>query len=335
MFRFALFGAGFIGKVHGDNLLRHPKAELVYVYDINADAAQQAAARFHCQVAPAPEVIWQDNAIDAVVIASSTHTHAALLAEAAAANKAVLCEKPIDLDLARVKDVVTQVAQARIPVALGFSRRFDASHQALYRAVRAGDIGRLELLLLTNRGPTPPPISYIKVSGGQLRDQTIHFFDLARWLAHDEVTSVYAQGACLVDPAIGEAGDIDTSVVVLTFASGAMATIDSSRRSPYGYDERLEAFGSEGLVVSERKPVAHVSHFVRGKTFHQPMYAGWFERMEPTFFAELDAFITALESGASPSPSLLDGLKAQLIAEAALRSLGSGRSETVETWEPL
>lgn len=332
--RFALFGAGFIGKVHGDNLVRHPKADLIYVYDVNSDAAQQAAARFNCKAAVSPEEIWQDDTIDAVVIASSTNTHAALLAEAAVAKKAVLCEKPIDLDLARVKDVVTQVKQAGIPVALGFSRRFDESHQALYQAVRAGEIGRLELLQLTNRGPTPPPVSYIRVSGGQLRDQTIHFFDLARWIAQDEVTTVYARGACLVDPAIGEAGDIDTSVAVLTFASGAIATIDSSRRTAYGYDERAEAFGSDGLVVSERKPTAHVSHFARGKTFHQPMYAGWFERMEPTFFAELDAFITALERNTSPSPSLVDGLKAQLIAEAAVRSLSSARAEVVEVWEP-
>jgi myo-inositol 2-dehydrogenase / D-chiro-inositol 1-dehydrogenase len=334
MIRFALFGAGFIGTVHAANIVKHPDAELVYVYDANSETAKKAAGRFGGQVATSPEQIWNAKDVDAVLIASSTNTHANLLSQAADAKKAVLCEKPIDLELNRVKDVVTKVVRAGIPVGLGFSRRFDGNHLAVHDAVHSGEVGKLELMHLTSRGPTPPPISYVKVSGGQLRDQTIHFFDLARWIAGDDVVSVYAKGACLIDPAIGEAGDVDTSVVVLTFKRGAICTIDSSRRAAYGYDERIEAFGAKGLVISERKPTANVTHYSADKAIHQGTYAGWFERMEPTFYAELGAFVKALQTKTEPSPSLLDGLKAQLIAEAAVKSLSTGKTEVVEEWQP-
>lgn len=334
MIRFALFGAGFIGTVHATNIVKHPDAQLTYIYDANPDVAKKGVERFGGQVATSPEQIWNAKDVDAVLIASSTNTHADLLSQAADAKKAVLCEKPIDLELNRVKDVVTKVVRARIPVGLGFSRRFDTNHLAVHDAVKNGDVGRLELMHLTSRGPTPPPISYVKVSGGQLRDQTIHFFDLARWIASDEVASVYAKGACLIDPAIGEAGDVDTSVVVLTFKNGAICTIDSSRRAAYGYDERIEAFGSKGLVISERKPTANVTRYSGDKAIQQGTYAGWFERMEPTFYAELDAFIKAVQNKQSPSPSISDGLKAQLIAEAAVKSLSTGKTEIVEEWQP-
>ncbi len=331
--KFGLFGAGFIGTVHAGNLTKHPDAELVYVYDAHAETAAKAASTFGCRVAAAPDEIWNSD-VDAVLIASSTNTHADLLAQAADAGKAVLCEKPIDLDLARVKAVVSKVTRAGIPISIGFSRRFDTNHKLLHDAVQCGEVGKVELMHLTTRGPTPPPIAYVKVSGGQLRDQTIHFFDLARWLAADEVDSVYAKGACLIDPAIGAAGDIDTSVVVLNFRGGAICTIDSSRRAAYGYDERLEVFGSDGLVISERKPTANVTRYGGDKAVQQGTYAGWFERMEGSFYTEIDAFVTALQGGVKPSPSLDDGLKAQLIAEAAVTSLHTQQVVPVEQWEP-
>ena len=332
MMRFALFGAGFIGAVHAANIVKHPEAELVYIYDANSEVANKGVERFGGQVAT-PEQIWNSD-VDVVLIASSTNTHADLLSQAADAKKAVLCEKPIDLELNRVKDVVSKVVHSGIPVGIGFSRRFDTNHLAVRKAVQNGEVGKLELMHLTARGPTPPPISYVKVSGGQLRDSTIHFFDLARWISGDEVVAVYAKGACLIDPEIGKAGDVDTSVCVMTFKSGAICTIDSSRRAAYGYDERIEAFGSEGLLISERKPTANVTRYAGDKAIQQGTYAGWFERMEPTFYEELDAFIKAVQNKTSPSPSLIDGLKAQLIAEAAVKSLSSGKTEMVEDWSP-
>lgn len=334
MLRFALFGAGFIGSAHAANLARHLGTELGVVVDVVAENAEALARRHGAAASTDPEAVWEDPTIDAVLIASSTDTHAALLTRAAETGKAALCEKPIDLDLERVKGVARAVATAGVPVGIGFSRRFDPDHAALQRAVAAGEIGRVELMQLSARGPTPPPISYVKVSGGQLRDQTIHQFDLARWIAGDEVVSVYARGACLIDPAIGAAGDVDTSVVVLSFAGGAMAMLDSSRRAAYGYDERIEAFGSEGLLISERKPTGNVTRY-RGERSERPgLHPGWFERIEASFYAELDAFVTALDAGEPPSPSIADGIRAQLIAEAAVRSLSSGRAEPVEAWEP-
>ena len=261
MIKFALFGAGFIGKIHGANIAKHPQAELAYIYDVNAAAAEQLAAQLGSTVAASPEEIWASD-VDAVLIASSTNTHAELLSGAIQAGKPTYCEKPIDLDIHRVKDVVQQAQQTDLPILVGFSRRFDANHCGVRQALQNGEIGKLEMMHITSRGPQPPPLSYVKVSGGQLRDQTIHFFDMLRWLAGEDPVEVYATGAALIDPAIGEAGDVDTSMVILKFASGALCHIDCSRRADYGYDERVSC-----LVQKEwRSQVANLvvrSHFIK------------------------------------------------------------------------
>ncbi len=215
MINFAIFGAGFIGKVHANNIHNHPRATLRYVYDVNPEAAAKFNAQFGAEVVASPDVIWTAHDVDAVLIASSTNTHADLLNAALDAGKPVFCEKPIDLDIERVKNVARKAKGKDIPIAIGFSRRFDADYGELQARFHQGEIGKLEMLHLTSRGPTPPPISYVKVSGSQLRGQTIHFFDLAAWIAGDLPTEVYTAGACLVDPAIGEAGDIDTSMLTL------------------------------------------------------------------------------------------------------------------------
>jgi myo-inositol 2-dehydrogenase/D-chiro-inositol 1-dehydrogenase len=187
---------------------------------------------------------------------------------------------------------------------------------------------------LTSRGPQPPPISYVKVSGGQLRDQTIHFFDMACWLAGETPVEVYATGAALVDPAIGEAGDVDTSLIILRMESGAFCHIDNSRRSAYGYDERIEVFGAEGMVQSNRKPVREVALYKGQQVISEGLHAGWFERMQPSFALALDAFISSLEGNPTPYPTLHDGLRAQLIAEAAVESLHTNKPVKIEYWQP-
>ncbi|MBI1877760.1 MAG: inositol 2-dehydrogenase [Chloroflexi bacterium] len=335
MIKFALFGAGFIGTVHGGNIAAHPRAELQYIYDVNIAAAEQLAARLGAKVASSPEEIWAADEVGAVLIASSTNTHADLLSEAVKANKAVYCEKPIDLNIERVKAVVQEAHQAKAPIFMGFSRRFDPNHLGVREAVQNGDIGKVELMHLTSRGPQPPPISYVKVSGGQFRDQTIHFFDLACWIAAEDPVEVYATGAALVDPAIGEAGDIDTSMLILTMPSGALCHIDNSRRSAYGYDERIEVFGSHGMVQSERKRTREVALYTNTKIVSDGLHPGWFERLEPSFALALDAFIISLEQGVSPSPSLLDGLRAQMIAEAAVESLQTHQPVKITYWQPV
>src|SRR5256884_4626684 len=221
MMKFALFGAGFIGKVHANNIAAHPRAELQYVYDVNTEAAEQVASRLGAHIASSQEEIWAADDVDAVLIASSTNTHADLLSRAIQARKPAYCEKPIDLNMERVKAVVQEAYHTNIPIMIGFSRRFDSNHLGVREAIEEGKIGKVEIMELTTRAQEPPPISYVKVSGGQLRDQTIHFFDLACWLADEAPVEGYAAGAGLVDPAIGEGGGVDNPNPLLRMAGGA------------------------------------------------------------------------------------------------------------------
>src|SRR5579875_307796 len=334
MVKFALFGAGFIGKVHASNIAANSRSTLQYVYDVDTHTAEQVAGRYGAKVASTPEEAWAADDVDAVLIASSTNTHAMLLSGAIKARKPAYCEKPIDLDIERVKTVVQEAAHSNVPIMIGFSRRFDANHLGVREAIQAGKIGKIEMMHLTSRGPQPPPISYVKVSGGQFRDQTIHFFDLACWLADQAPLEVYACGAALVDPAIAEAGDIDTSMLILRMPDGALCHIDNSRRSAYGYDERIEVFGSEGMVQSRRKPTREVSLYTDTKVISDGLHSGWFERLAPSFALALDTFISAIEGQDVAYPSLLDGLRAQLIAEAALESLHTNRPVKIDYWQP-
>lgn len=334
MIKFALFGTGLIGKVHANNIAAHPRATLQYVYDINTQAAQEVAAKLGARVAASPEEIWATHDVDAVLIASSTNTHADLLRGAVKAKKPVYCEKPIDLNIERVKAVVQEASSANVPIMIGFSRRFDSNHRGVREAIQSGEIGKIEMMQLTTRAQEPPPISYVKVSGGQFRDQTIHFFDLICWLADEAPVEVYAAGAVLVDPAIGEAGDVDTSMLILRMPGGALCHIDNSRRTAYGYDERIEVFGSKGMVQSLRKPTREVALYTGTKMISAGLHPGWFERFEPSFAQALDAFISALEGKQTSYPSLMDGLRAQLIAEAAVDSLHKHQPVKITYWQP-
>jgi myo-inositol 2-dehydrogenase/D-chiro-inositol 1-dehydrogenase len=332
--KFALFGTGLIGKVHANNIAAHPRATLQYVYDINTKAAQQVAAQLGARVALSPEEIWTADDVDAVLIASSTNTHADLLSSAVKARKPVYCEKPIDLNIERVKVVVQEAYATNVPIMIGFSRRFDTNHLGVREAIQNGEIGKVEMMQLTTRAQEPPPISYVKVSGGQFRDQTIHFFDLICWLADDAPVEVYAAGSVLVDPAIGEAGDVDTSMLILRMPGGALCHIDNSRRTTYGYDERIEVFGSKGMVQSNRKPTREVSLYTGTKVVSAGLHPGWFERFEYSFALALDAFISALEGKQISYPSLMDGLRAQIIAEAAVESLHMNQPVKIIYWRP-
>ena len=333
MIKFAQFGAGFIGKIHGANIANHPSAELTYIYDVDTAAAEQLAAQLGAQVAASPEEIWASD-VDAVLIASSTNTHADLLGKAIQAGKPTYCEKPIDLDIQRVKDVVRQAQNTDLPILVGFSRRFDSNHLGIREALQRGEIGKLEMMHITARDPKPPALSYVKVSGGQYRDQTIHFFDMLRWLAGEDPVEVYATGAALVDPAIAEAGDVDTSMLILKFPSGALCHINCSRRTGYGYDERVELFGSQGMLVSRRKPRREVTVYKGESAISEGLHPGWLERMEPTFHQALDALIKVMQGKQMEYPTLIDGLKAQIIAEAAVESLRTNQPVKIKYWSP-
>ena len=326
--RVALLGAGFIGAVHARNLAAHPAVEFVGVYDVDAERAAQVAD------VSGVGVIGIDAALDpavadAVLIASSTDTHADLLGRAASAGLAVLCEKPIDLDLARAIDTVERAEATGCVAMVDFNRRFDADYAALHAAVTAGDIGEVEFVQMTTRGPVVPPISYLAVSGGQMRDQTVHFFDLARWITGMDPVSVFASGSVVTDPRVADVGDLDLSLVTLRMPTGALVSIDSARRTAYGYDERIEVMGSAGLIEAGRQQTGSITRFGAGHAIVDGLHPGWFERVADTYGRALDHFVSAVSSGEDIGPTLSEALKAQAIAEAATRSLTSGRLETI------
>ncbi|HET7399911.1 MAG TPA: Gfo/Idh/MocA family oxidoreductase [Intrasporangium sp.] len=329
MQRFALIGAGFIGSVHAANLAANPHVDFALVYDVDQRRAEQLADLHGARAATDLDQTFDPDQVDAVFIASSTHTHAENLRRAADAGVAALCEKPIDLDLAHAVDVVGYATERNARAMVNFNRRFDRDYVELRRVVDSGEIGEVELIQLTSRGPAMPPLSYIEVSGGQMRDQTVHFFDLARWIAGVDPVEVFATGSTLAEPRLADYGDVDTSAVVLRLPTGALVQIDSTRRTGYGYDERVEVLGSTGLVEARRQRAGAVSRYTAGRVVDDGLHAGWFERVRPTYGAALAHFVTALENDQVIAPSLDDGLKAQAIAEAATRSLATGKSEPI------
>ena len=329
MTRVALLGAGFIGTVHAANLAADPRVDFVAVYDVDAERARAVADRHGASVAASTAEVMDGEQVDAVLIASSTPTHAPLLRAAAEAGLAAYCEKPIDLDLATALEVVEDVLGSGVAAMVGFNRRFDRDYAELRRLVAAGEVGEVELVQLSSRGPAVPPLAYVAGSGGQMRDQTIHFFDLARWVTGLEPVGVFVAGAALAEPRLRELGDVDTSVALLTLENGALVQIDSVRRTGYGYDERIEVFGSEGMVEARRHRTGSVARYRADRVVEDGLPAGWFERVRPTYAAALDHFVTSLRDGTPPSPSLQDGLRAQAIAEAATRSLTRGAQQPV------
>jgi myo-inositol 2-dehydrogenase/D-chiro-inositol 1-dehydrogenase len=321
MLNVGLLGAGRIAGVHATAISTNPGSRLVAVSDINADAAAKLASQYGAE-ARETEAILNDTAIHAVLIATSTDTHSDLIEQAVAAGKAVLCEKPVDLSLARAQ--ACQKAVAGKPVMIGFNRRFDPNFAALKTALDAGEIGKAELLSITSFDPAPPPVSYIKVSGGLFRDMMIHDFDMANFLMGSAPVMVSAVGSSLVDPAIGAAGDVDTAVVTLTYADGRLAVIKNSRRAVYGYDQRVELLGSEGLLQAQNMlENTVVKSTTAGVTGAKPTYF-FLERYMPAYALEWAGFVAALANGKALPVTLDDGVAALAMAEAATQSLKSG-----------
>ena len=322
--RFGLLGAGRIGKVHAKAVTGNAKAKLVAVADAMAPAAKAIADQYGCEVRSV-EAILAARDIDAVVICTPTDTHADLIEAFVKAGKAVFCEKPIDLSLARVKACLSVVRAAKGTLMVGFNRRFDPHFMAVRAEIAKGTVGVVEMVTITSRDPGPPPIDYIKRSGGIFRDMTIHDFDMARWLLGEEVAEVSAMAAVLVDPAIGAAGDSDSVQVMLKTASGKMAVISNSRRATYGYDQRIEVHGSKGVVSAEnQRPVS--IEVATGAGYTRPALHDFFmTRYTEAYAAEIGAFIDAVTAKTAAAPSGEDGLLALALAEAALLSVKLGR----------
>ncbi len=322
-FTFCQFGAGRIGAIHAGNIAASERAELRYVVDVNEDAARALTDK--CGGRPASmEEALADPAIDAVLIASPTDTHANLIEAAALAGKAIFCEKPIDLDIARVDHAADIIAQTGVVALIAFNRRFDPTLGGLGEAVRRGDVGEVETVIITSRDPAPPPIDYITVSGGLFLDMMIHDFDMAHWILGEVPHEVFARGAVLVDPEIGKAGDVDTAVVTLTTKSGKMCHISNSRRSVYGYDQRIEAFGSKGMIQAGNRNANSLTSWTSDTISHDKPLHFFLERYEAAYRNEMSHFLDCLEGKATPMVGMEEGRVALVLGLAAKQSMASG-----------
>lgn len=330
MTRIALLGCGRIGRMHADIIAAHPRATLAGVFDVHAPSAQEVSEKHGVPAWQTPEAAFASGA-DAVLIATPTATHVDFIKAGVAAGMAVLCEKPVDLDLARARACAAAVADATSPIMIGFCRRFDPGHRAARAAHRDGRLGDLHQVVITSRDPGMAPDSYIESSGGIFRDMTIHDLDLARFMLDEEVTHVTATGARLVNPALMErCGDFDTVTAILTTASGKQAIITNSRQAAYGYDQRVELFGSGGMALSDNHREHAAQVWGPGFTGQAaPLQHFFIERYRAAFDAEIDNFVDAIEGGA-PEVTLDDGVKALALAEACFRSIAEGCTIAVE-----
>ncbi len=324
--RIAVLGTGRIGAMHAELLSEQVAgAKLAAVHDIEATHAQPVAERLGVQAARSAEELYESAEVDAIAICTSTDTHVDAIVAAAAAGKAIFCEKPISLELEEVDRALAAVEESGVFFQVGFNRRFDPAHQSVHDAVTAGTIGDVHLVRISSRDPAPPPLEYELHSGGLFLDMTIHDFDMARYVTGSEAAEVFARGAVRITPELHELGDVDTAVVTLVHASGAITVIDNSRQAVYGFDQRVEAFGSLGMAASEN-PLAHTG-LVRTKDGTQAATLPYFflERYVPSYLRQWHAFVRALRDGLPSPVGGADGRAPLAIGLAAFRSHREGR----------
>lgn len=321
----ALFGAGRIGKIHAGNLARHPHTQLRYVVDVHQPSADALAAQHGATVAGVDEAL-ADADVAAVVIGSSTDTHADLIMRAAAAGKAIFCEKPVDLDVARARACAEAVKRAGVTCMIGFQRRFDPTFAALKQRLDAGEIGTPEVLIVTSRDPGPPPASYIAHSGGVFKDMLIHDFDIFRWILGGEAVSVHATGGCPNMPEVAAAGDISHAAVTLRTRDGALCQINTSRRAAYGYDQRFEVLGSKGLLQAGNVRPTEVVAWSSDAISSDKPEAFFLERYRAAYALEIEHFFDALVNGAPVRTTIEDGIKALELAQLATQSWREGKA---------
>ena len=325
MIRFALFGAGRIGKMHAENLVKRADSKLVYVVDSKPEAAKALAEPLGAKQATA-EKAFSDKNVDAVLIASSTGSHADLSIAAAQAGKAIFCEKPVDLTLPKVEACIKAVKKAKVPMFVGFNRRFDPSFRNLKQRLDAGAIGKLEQVIITNRDPGLPDLRFLASSGGLFLDFTIHDFDMARWLLGEDPVEVFAWGAVLVDPRVRTEGkDIDTAMLLLRTKSGKMCHINNTRRAVYGYDQRIEVFGSKGMLRAENLTPTSVERFGAQATSGDNPWPNFQTRYDAAYAAEMASFIHSVEKKKPAEIPPEDSRKVLLLCEAALQSSQTGK----------
>lgn len=324
--RIGVIGAGRIGKLHAKNLVnRVPDAEVAAISDVYLDSAKTLGESLGVtKVYEDYKLILEDKDIDAVFICSSTDTHSSISLEAAKAGKHIFCEKPIDHELDKIQAVLKEVEKSGVKYQVGFNRRFDRNFKHVQEVVKSGQIGDVHIVKVTSRDPLAPPIEYVKVSGGIFVDMTIHDFDMVRFLSGSEVTEVSAVGTCLVNKAIAEAGDVDTCIITLKFANGALGVIDNSRQAVYGYDQRIEVFGSKGQIMADNETANNTTLYTSdGVQKEKPLYF-FLERYNEAFIQEEIEFVNACLNNVQTSVGAFDGLQPVLIAIAAKKSYEQG-----------
>jgi len=331
MIKFALLGAGRIGKMHAQNIIENPNCKLVVVYDINSKNANNVAKLNNSKIANSPEEAINDNEVNAVFIASTTTTHINFIILAAKAGKPIICEKPIDLDIERVNNCFETIKKFKVPIQIGFNRRFDKSIKKLKEAKDSGEIGDLEMIIITSRDPAPSTIEYHKTSGGLFRDCTIHDFDLSRYLLGDDpVIKISAFASQLVSEDIKMIGDYDTAMIQMKSQNGVLIHINNSRRAVYGYDQRVEIFGSKGMMISNNQTPTSVEKFeAKGTSIKDPILDFFIERYDQAYKTQLDDFVNKIQNKEKPSVTFEDGRIALILANEAYQSLEKNTSITV------
>ncbi|MCY6382193.1 inositol 2-dehydrogenase [Hoeflea prorocentri] len=333
MLKTALIGCGRIGRMHAEIVNASSRTHLTLVHDVHGPSAASVAEASGARVAETAEAVFDDPDVDAVIVASVTSTHADYIEAAVRAGKPVLCEKPIDLDIRRVLACRDAIAGTDVPIQIGFNRRFDPGHTAVRDELASGDIGRLLQLLITSRDPAPPGDDYLRGAGGMIRDMTIHDFDLARYLlGDDEPVEVWACAQALIDPDLKQMDEVDCAMIVMRTGEGRQVLINNARQSPYGYDQRIEAMATGGMLQSTNRTPHGIARFTASGTDAGAPYLDFFiERYREAFVHQLNAFVDTVEKGTPASPSFEDGLKALRLAEAAYQSLETGKATRVET----
>lgn len=319
--KISIIGAGRIGRIHALNIANHPQCTVEFVADVHQPAAESLAQKVSATTCDVSTAI-NSKEVDAVVICSSTDTHSQYCMEAADAGKAIFCEKPLDLDLERAIETNRYVREKGVALSLGFNRRFDPTFAALKKEIHT--IGNVEQLTITSRDPSPPPYDYIKVSGGLFKDMMIHDFDMARWLLPEEPTRLMAFGSALIDPQIGELGDIDSAMVMLETASGMQCQIVNSRRAEYGYDQRVELFGSSGLLKANNQHITSLQKETEKGSSTAPINHFFLDRYENAYINEVNCFVDTVMGKDVAMPDGMDGIRALQLAEAAAESLRTG-----------
>ena len=327
MINFALLGAGRIGKMHAKIIYDHPSANLKYVFDLNKKFSRTIAKKYKCSISRTVDEAINASDIQAVLIASPTPTHTDFITKSAKAGKAIFCEKPIDLNIKKVNQCWNKIKKFNVPIQIGFNRRFDPGHNLVQKSLRSGKIGKLEMIVITSRDPAPPPLSYLKESGGIFRDCSIHDFDLARFILKDDpIVEVYANASRQVSKDFIKVNDYDTTMCILKSKKGVLIHINNSRRAVYGYDQRLEIFGSKGMLISDNIAKSNVQNFDIKESFaKKPIHHFFIERYEEAYRIQFDEFVKSVKNKYKPKVSFDDGKKALIIANFATESVKNNK----------